>query len=131
MLGRIGVVLDLTPQGTVGEDFYDLRELLTARRALVKDQITAKTRLATATNPLVREQLCHRIDDIDADIKALDEVIGSQSGLDQEGYSTACIDEHRDEYGVEPICRVLPIAPSTYHEHVASRRDRSRLSLRV
>ena len=22
------------------------------------------------------------------------------------------IDEHRDQYGVEPICRVLPIAPS-------------------
>lgn len=25
------------------------------------------------------------------------------------------IDEHRAEYGVEPICAVLPIAPSTYH----------------
>jgi putative transposase len=24
------------------------------------------------------------------------------------------IDEHRDRYGVEPICEVLPIAPSTY-----------------
>lgn len=75
MLARMGVVLDLTPQGTEGEDVHDLRELLTARRALVKDQITAKTRLAIATNPLVREQLCRRIDDIDTDIKALDEVI--------------------------------------------------------
>jgi len=27
------------------------------------------------------------------------------------------IDRHRDEYGVEPICDVLPIAPSTYHRH--------------
>ena len=27
------------------------------------------------------------------------------------------IDHHRDEYGVEPICQVLPIAPSTYHRH--------------
>jgi hypothetical protein len=26
------------------------------------------------------------------------------------------IDAHRAEYGVEPICRVLPIAPSTYYE---------------
>ena len=26
------------------------------------------------------------------------------------------IDDHRDVYGVEPICKVLPIAPSTYHE---------------
>ena len=29
----------------------------------------------------------------------------------------AFIDEHRSEYGVEPICRVLPIAPSTYYAH--------------
>jgi transposase InsO family protein len=27
---------------------------------------------------------------------------------------TVYIDEHRDRYGVEPICEVLPIAPSTY-----------------
>ena len=26
------------------------------------------------------------------------------------------INEHRGQYGVEPICEVLPIAPSTYHE---------------
>lgn len=44
---------------------------------------------------------------------------------------TAFIDEHREEYGVEPICRVLPIAPSTYHERVAQRRDPSRLSARA
>ena len=33
-------------------------------------------------------------------------------------------------YGVEPICRVLPIAPSTYHSHVAQRRDPSLMSAR-
>ena len=75
MLARMGVVLDLTPQVVEGEDVHDLRELLTARRALVKDQVTAKTRLATALNPLVREQLGRRIEDIGADIQALDEVI--------------------------------------------------------
>ena len=31
----------------------------------------------------------------------------------------AFIDQHREVYGVEPICRVLPIAPSTYYEHAA------------
>ncbi len=75
MLARMGVVLDLKPQGVEGEDVHDLRELLTARRALVKDQITAKTRLATASNAVVKDQLCRRIDDIDTDIKALDQVI--------------------------------------------------------
>ena len=36
----------------------------------------------------------------------------------------AFIDEHRAVYGVEPICRALPIAPSTYHAHAARRADR-------
>ena len=43
----------------------------------------------------------------------------------------AVIDEHRGHYGVEPICRVLPVAPSTYYQHVAQRRDPSRLSARA
>ena len=34
----------------------------------------------------------------------------------------AFIDDHREAHGVEPICKVLPIAPSTYHDHVAKRR---------
>lgn len=29
------------------------------------------------------------------------------------------IDEHREAYGVEPICKILPIAPSTYYRHAA------------
>ena len=41
------------------------------------------------------------------------------------------IDDHRKEYGVEPICRVLPIAPSTYHDHAAKRRDPERMSERA
>jgi putative transposase len=43
----------------------------------------------------------------------------------------AFIDDHRAAYGVEPICRVLPIAPSTYHAHVARRTDPARLSARA
>jgi transposase InsO family protein len=34
----------------------------------------------------------------------------------------AFIDDNRVDYGVEPICRVLKIAPSTYHAHEARRR---------
>lgn len=36
------------------------------------------------------------------------------------------IEAHRKEYGVEPICRELPIAPSTYYEHRARARDPER-----
>ena len=53
----------------------------------------------------------------------------------------AFIDQHRDAYGrsagnalparrVEPICRVLPIAPSTYRAHAARKADPSRAPAR-
>ena len=38
------------------------------------------------------------------------------------------IDENQDRFGVEPICKVLPIAPSTYYEHKAKQRDPTRRS---
>jgi len=43
----------------------------------------------------------------------------------------AFIDDHRGAYGVEPICRVLPIAPSTYHAHAARRADPAKAPPRV
>ena len=43
----------------------------------------------------------------------------------------AFIDVHRDVYGVEPISRVLPIAPSTYYAHVAQRVEPTRRSARA
>lgn len=41
------------------------------------------------------------------------------------------IEEQRKEHGVEPICRVLPIAPSTYHEHAARQRDPEKMPERA
>jgi len=41
------------------------------------------------------------------------------------------IDEHRPVLGVEPICKVLPIAPSTYYDTLAKRTDVDRLSVRA
>jgi len=43
----------------------------------------------------------------------------------------AFIDDHRETYGVEPICAVLPIAPSVYYERKARERDPSRLPARA
>jgi putative transposase len=40
----------------------------------------------------------------------------------------AYVDANRDRFGVEPICQVLPIAPSTYYQH--SRRPPSARALR-
>ncbi len=43
----------------------------------------------------------------------------------------AFIDDHRAVYGVEPICRVLPTAPSTYHAHAARRANPGRRPARA
>ncbi len=42
----------------------------------------------------------------------------------------AFIDDHRKAYGVEPICRVVRIAPSTYHARAAVRADPAKGSTR-
>ena len=42
----------------------------------------------------------------------------------------AFIDDHRGAYGVEPIWRVLPIAPATYRTHAARRADPAKLPAR-
>ena len=41
------------------------------------------------------------------------------------------IEDHRGDHGVEPICRVLPIAPATFYDHLAKRADPSRPSDRA
>jgi putative transposase len=41
-----------------------------------------------------------------------------------------CIEDHRGVFGVEPICRVLPIAPSTYHQRALEAREPDRASAR-
>ncbi len=41
------------------------------------------------------------------------------------------IDDHRETFGVEPICAVLPIAPSRYYELQARDRDPHRRPGRV
>lgn len=41
----------------------------------------------------------------------------------------AFIDEHREGKGVESVCKVLPIAPSTYYEHITQNADIGNRSL--
>ena len=41
------------------------------------------------------------------------------------------IDDHAKELGIEPICRELAVAPSSYHEHASRRADPGRRSARA
>ena len=73
----------MVPKPTSTESLYDLRELLTARRALIKDRAAAKTRLATSTVPLVRCQLTKRLRYIESDISHIDAVMLALARQDQ------------------------------------------------
>ena len=41
------------------------------------------------------------------------------------------IDAHREDLGIEPICRELAVAPSSYHEHARRQADPGRRSARA
>ena len=43
----------------------------------------------------------------------------------------AFVDQHRDAFGVEPICKILQIAPSGYRRYAACQRDPAKRCARV
>ena len=44
--------------------------------------------------------------------------------------TVAFIDDHRQALGVEPVCRTMQIAPSTYYQHKAQQVDLDKRSPR-
>ena len=82
MLAKMGAVLDLSPQAPVSQTLHDMRELLAARRALVKDQTAARTRLGTASIISVQAILKRRLKQIAKDIEQIDESLRDLSDLD-------------------------------------------------
>ena len=69
MLAKMGAALQLVRKPLSAENLYDLRELLTARSALIKDRTAAKARRATASNALVKLQLGKRLRHIENDLE--------------------------------------------------------------
>lgn len=82
MLARMGSALDLQAQEPPHESLHDLKELLMARRGLIKDQTAAKTRLASVTVPLLQRQLKQRLTQIVRDIAQIDAGMSQQAGKD-------------------------------------------------
>jgi len=83
MLARMGAALQLVPKPLSEENLYDLRELLVARRGLVKDRTAAKTRSATVTHALVKQQLARRLRQIECDIAKVDAAMLKLAHRDQ------------------------------------------------
>jgi transposase-like protein len=119
----VPMVFDQTPEHpsqwaairSVGEKFGIRTESL--RRWVRKAERDTGTRAGLTTSE--REEL-KRLQRENFELKRANEILRKAAAFFARRSSTAerrmvaFIDHHRDTYGVEPICAVLPIAPSTY-----------------
>ncbi|MBI3778277.1 MAG: IS3 family transposase [Gammaproteobacteria bacterium] len=90
-------------------------------------EVDAGARPGTTTTEM------QRIKELEREVKELrraNEILRTASGFFRAGGArpqtevvNAYIDQHRDAYGVEPICKVLQVAPSAYRRHAARQRN--------
>jgi transposase len=73
MLARMGSALELEPRPVISQTTDELKELLGARDALIKDRVAALNRRKTALSALIKRQLAQRLRQIDAQIDAIDQ----------------------------------------------------------
>jgi transposase len=73
MLARMGLALALEPRSVVSQALEELRELLNARDALIKDRVAALNRQKNAFSPLLKRQLAARLRQIEAQIEAIEQ----------------------------------------------------------
>jgi transposase len=84
VLARMGAVLQLQPQAPKAEYLNVLREMTTARRGLIKDRVTVKTRLQTTTQALLKRHLKERLIQVEKHLKQLDQAIMEMIAQDDE-----------------------------------------------
>ena len=77
MLTRMGAVLSLEARPVPSGLINDLRDLRTARNALIKDQVAALTRAKAITLPLLKRQNAARLKQIEAQREAVDAAINA------------------------------------------------------
>lgn len=75
LLARMGNVLELGAQAPKAEYLNNLRELMTARRGLIKDRVTVRTRMQTATQPLLKRHLKERLAQVEKQLEQIDRAI--------------------------------------------------------
>ena len=75
ILARMGAVLELEAQTPKAEYLNALREMATARRGLIKDRVTVKTRLQTTTQTLLKRQLRERLTQVEKHLEQIDKAI--------------------------------------------------------
>jgi transposase len=83
MLAKMGSILDLPAQEPKSENINILRELLTARRALTKDNAAAKTRAQTTVHAVLKIQIRARQKQITLQLKQIDKIIAEMIAVNE------------------------------------------------
>jgi len=83
MLARMGAVLQLEARPPRSAALNDLRELLVARQALIKDRTAGKNRRKIATQAVLKRQLDARLRQIDCQIEEIDMVMDDAITADE------------------------------------------------
>lgn len=91
MLARMGKALELSPRPAQSINILPLKDLLLARRSLIKDLTAAKNRQKIAVLPLIKKMIDRRIKQVDADIVAIDAEVARLVAEDAELAKRAAI----------------------------------------
>jgi len=75
ILAKMGTILQLEPQAPKAEYLNILREMMTARRGLIKDRVTVRTRMQTTTQKLLKRQLKERLTQVEKHLDQIDKAI--------------------------------------------------------
>jgi transposase len=75
VLARMRAALQLEPQAPKAEYLNVLREMMTARRGLIKDRVTVKTRMQTTTQTLLKRHLKERLVQVEKHLEQVDHAI--------------------------------------------------------
>ena len=82
MLARMGMALALEPRPIVSQAVEEMRELMTARDALIKDRVAALNRQKNVRSPLIQRQLAARLRQIETQIEAIDQQLKKSRSAD-------------------------------------------------
>jgi transposase len=85
MLAKMGVLLELKADVPRSETLHNLKQLTTARLALIKDRTAARARLAATTHGLLIRQVKHRLKQIERDLgqvaDGIDAIVAADENL--------------------------------------------------
>lgn len=82
LLARMGALLALKPNAPASEDLHEMRQLLVARRALVKDCVAVENRAGTLSLALLKRQAKERVRMLERQIEAVDAALRERAVRD-------------------------------------------------